>query len=202
MDKIHEFPPIIKWKFGLDFGGHYMQPLRTILSNRELLFSDTMLSELTGRLSEQQKDTHQQLRNGIINRRIDEHEITEYKKDPTKADPTQTAGYGSGDKYGNCLQYSQQTQKLAAENGLPNTFILFGHPDHVFNVAVDKDNCIVPLSPTTNFYCIPKQYVVNFNPQYRHINKEDLWYKFYMLAPRLRTLSEKTRALAIANYTK
>ena len=24
MDKIHEFRPIIKWKFGLDFGGHYI----------------------------------------------------------------------------------------------------------------------------------------------------------------------------------
>ena len=23
MDKIHEFRPIIKWKFGLDFWGHY-----------------------------------------------------------------------------------------------------------------------------------------------------------------------------------
>ncbi len=25
MDKIHEFCPIIKWKFGLDFGGHYKE---------------------------------------------------------------------------------------------------------------------------------------------------------------------------------
>ncbi len=105
-----------------------LMPLRTRLENRELLYGDTMLSELTGRVSAEQQAAHQHLRNGIINRRIDER-----KKDPTQE------GYGSGDKYGNCLQYSQQTQKLAAENGLENTFILFGRPDHVFNVTVLDD---------------------------------------------------------------
>lgn len=106
-----------------------LQPLRAALASRELLFSDTMLSELTGRVSEEQKEAHQQLRNGIINRRIDEIE-----KDPSQE------GYGSGDKYGNCLQYAQETQRLAVESGMPNTFVLFGRPDHVFNVVVAKED--------------------------------------------------------------
>lgn len=119
-----------------------LQPLRESLASRELLLSDTMLSELTGRTSEKQKETHKHLRNGIINRRIDEHE-----KDPAQE------GYGSGDQYGNCLQYAQQAQKIAVENGLPNTFILFGHPDHVFNVVAKEDKMFLVDSWNGDLMC-------------------------------------------------
>lgn len=96
-----------------------LEPLREAMEKRELLYSDTMLCELTGRISPEQKHAWQELRNGIIDRRIG----TE----------------GKNSLYGNYREYAAQTQRLAAANGLENTFTLFGHPDHVFNVAVVED---------------------------------------------------------------
>jgi hypothetical protein len=54
--------------------------------------------------------------------------------------------------------------------------------------------CIVPLNNGTNYCKINQGSLKNssgFKIQYRYINKEDLWFKFYMHAPRPRLLLEK-----------
>ena len=105
-----------------------LQEVKNDLRAREMLRGGTMFAELTGVRNEED-----QQRYAIVERGVG------IKRNLTKPKETELPSTEELRKFGNCREYGAQTQKIAIEQNLPNTFILFGSPDHVFNVAVDGD---------------------------------------------------------------
>ncbi len=103
------------------------QGLKDALVAREILYSDTMFSELVGMRSEQDQQDKAIIEGGVRVKR-DKHADSMSAEEKAK--------------FGNCREYGAQTQKIAIEQGLAQTFTLFGNPDHVFNVAVLEDKMI------------------------------------------------------------
>lgn len=103
------------------------QGLKDALAAREIFYSDTMFSELVGMRSEQDQRDKAVVEGGVRVKRGSRNDpISEEEKS----------------KFGNCREYGAQTQKIAIEQGLAQTFTLFGNPDHVFNVAVLEDKMV------------------------------------------------------------
>lgn len=103
------------------------QGLKDALAAREVLYSDTMFSELVGMKSEQDQQDKAIIEGDVrVKRGSRQDQMSEEEKG----------------KFGNCREYGAQTQKIAIEQGLPHTFTLFGNPDHVFNVAALEDKMI------------------------------------------------------------
>lgn len=103
-----------------------LQKIKDELWAREIFRGGTMFAELTGIKNEQD-----QQRYAIVERGVG------IKRDLTKPKETDLLSKVELSKFGNCREYAAQTQKIAIEQNLPQTFIVFGSPDHVFNVAVD-----------------------------------------------------------------
>ncbi len=105
-----------------------LQKVKDELLARELLRSGTMFAELMGVRNEQDQQRYAIVERGVgIKRGLTK---------PKEIEPLP-------EEVGNCREYGAQTQKIAIEQNLPNTFILFGSPDHVFNVAVEGGKMIL-----------------------------------------------------------
>jgi hypothetical protein len=104
-----------------------LQRAKDALSAKELLCGDTMFSELVGIKTIQDQQDKAIIEGAVMVRRGDR------KSDTLEAEKT---------KFGNCRECGAQTQKIAIDQGLAQTFILFGNPDHVFNVAIEGDKMI------------------------------------------------------------
>lgn len=99
-----------------------LQRVKDELWTREILRGGTMFAELTGVRNEEDQQRYAIVERGVgIKRGLTK---------PKEIEPLP-------EEVGNCREYGAQTQKIAIEQNLPQTFILFGSPDHVFNVAVD-----------------------------------------------------------------
>ncbi len=86
-----------------------------------------MFLELMGMKSEQDQEDKAIIEGGVrVKRGTRQDQMSEEEKN----------------KFGNCREYAAQTQKVAIEQGLAQTFSLFGNPDHVFNVVVLEDKMI------------------------------------------------------------
>ncbi|MFM6973135.1 MAG: hypothetical protein ACKOXJ_05970 [Alphaproteobacteria bacterium] len=107
--------------------------LKESLQNKEILISGTIFAELTGVRSEDDQQRYAIVERGVgIKRGLEKP-----KEDESSLSQEELK------KFGNCREYASQTQKIAIKSGLPNTFILFGSPDHVFNVAVEGNKMAV-----------------------------------------------------------
>lgn len=104
-----------------------LEGLKSALVAIEILYSDTMFSELVGIKSEQDQQDRAIIEGGV---RV----MRGSRKDPILE--------SEKNKFGNCREYGAQTQKIAIEQGFAQTFTLFGNPDHVFNVAVLEDKMV------------------------------------------------------------
>jgi len=107
--------------------------LKETLQSREILISGTIFAELTGVKSEDDQQRYAVVERGVGIKRG----LEKLKEDESPLSQEELR------KFGNCREYASQTQKIAIESGLPNTFILFGSPDHVFNVAVEGNKMAV-----------------------------------------------------------
>ncbi len=107
--------------------------LKEKLQSREILISATLFAELTGVKSEDDQQRYAIVERGVGIKRG----LEKLKEDESPLSQEELK------KFGNCREYASQTQKIAIESGLPNTFILFGSPDHVFNVVVEGDKMVV-----------------------------------------------------------
>ena len=104
-----------------------LQQLKSVLQDRKILISGTIFAELAG-----VKNEDDQQRYAIVERGVGIKRELEKLKEGESHLSQEDLG-----RFGNCREYAAQTQKIAIEQNLPNTFILFGSPDHVFNVAVE-----------------------------------------------------------------
>ena len=104
-----------------------LQRVKDALSAKELLCGDTMFSELVGIKTTEDQQDKAIIEGAVMVRRGDR------KSDILEAQKL---------NFGNCRECGAQTQRIAIDQGLAQTFILFGNPDHVFNVAIEGDKMI------------------------------------------------------------
>jgi len=109
--------------------------LKNELDEGKLPISSTAILELSGVKTQEEKDYLDRTIKGFNRLRFGE-EIPDFARDDFENFPYDP-------NYGNCLEYARNTQTKAIEQGLPQTFVIWANPNHVFNVAVDGDKMLL-----------------------------------------------------------